>query len=136
VLDSPYYIVGYALIGASGVGVHLSSFHLGNRFPAHRGLVLSLYAGIFNVSGIMFAILNVRSPAQKDCKSDFLTSFCFLDPVGLFDCRSEYEISLPHSCFYPCPGFADRALVSNKNERPTTPSACECGHYGCCLCTK
>jgi hypothetical protein len=50
-------IAAYILMGSGGVAVHLSSFHLGNMFPAWRSVVINLFSGIFNASCINFVFV-------------------------------------------------------------------------------
>lgn len=57
---SVFVQLGFLLIGSGGVAVHVSSFHLTNLFPSSKATLLSMFAGLFNASGVLYALLVVR----------------------------------------------------------------------------
>jgi len=50
------YVLGYALLGFSGIGIYVAIMHLNNLFPGHQSLVLSVFSGTFTVSSLIFKI--------------------------------------------------------------------------------
>jgi MFS family permease len=59
-------------IGAGGIGVHLSGFHLANLAPLERiGLASSIFPCIFNTSAIIYAFFNLLNAAGASMSSIF-----------------------------------------------------------------
>ncbi len=53
-----WWTFGYGLVGSGGNFLYISSFHFANLF-ARRGVAIGLLGGLFNLSGLVFLLLNV-----------------------------------------------------------------------------
>lgn len=58
--DFDAFLYGYALIAFGGPGVHISFIHLSNLYPHHKATVISIFNGIFSMSGLTFLGFQVR----------------------------------------------------------------------------
>mmetsp|Transcript_20871 Transcript_20871/g.51169 ORF Transcript_20871/g.51169 Transcript_20871/m.51169 type:complete len:517 (-) Transcript_20871:83-1633(-) len=58
--DSVYkWLIGYGMIGAGGNFLYISSFHFANCFQ-NREIAIGFLGGIFNLSGLIFMLLNIE----------------------------------------------------------------------------
>eukprot|EP00750_Incisomonas_marina_P031618 INCI8254.1.p1 GENE.INCI8254.1~~INCI8254.1.p1 ORF type:complete len:417 (-),score=52.40 INCI8254.1:1882-3132(-) len=62
-----YFIVGFCLIGAGGIGPYFAHFNFSNLFRKYQGVYVSAITGLFNLAGLNFYwLFNVAGGALRD----------------------------------------------------------------------
>ena len=59
--DVDFYLIGFGLIAFGGPAVHTSFIHLSNLFPTQKPLIISLFNGVFSLSGYVYLLFRVRT---------------------------------------------------------------------------
>lgn len=74
---------GSFLAGLGGLAYHMAQFNVAQLYPAHKGLVSSLYVGTFISSGIVFEIVRAAFVAAGSSAASFRNIMVALAALGV-----------------------------------------------------